>query len=71
MLPEYDHVMGGCLIFVGYDPSTGASVSLTDNQAEKIMDYIGKNKVDGMDFLDAFHAMEQRRAEMKREEAVL
>lgn len=71
MLPEYDHVMGGCLIFVGYDPSTGASVSLTDNQTEKIMDYIGKNKVDGMDFLDAFHAMEQRRAEMKREEAVL
>lgn len=71
MLPEYDHVMGGCLIFVGYDPSTGVSVSLTDNQTEKIMEYIGKNKVDGMDFLDAFHAMEQRRAEMKREEAVL
>lgn len=71
MLPEYDHVMGGCLIFVGYDPNTGASISLTEKQTEMIMAYIDKNKVDGMDFIDAFHAMEQRRAEMKREEAIL
>lgn len=61
MIPEYNHVMGGNLIFCGYNPETGDSISLTDEQIEKVMKYIDKNKVENMDFGSAFLLMNAQR----------
>lgn len=68
MLPEYNHVMGGNLVFAGYDPMTGDSISLTDKQIEKVMKYIDKNQVKNMDFASAFMLMKaQQRHEAESE----
>lgn len=65
MTPEYDHVMGGNLIFVGYNPEDGSSISLTDKQVEKVLDYVRENAVDGMDYASAFHLMRCRNIDQK------
>lgn len=65
MTPEYDHVMGGNLIFVGYNPEDGSSISLTDEQVEKVLDYVRENAVDGMDYASAFHLMRCKSVDQK------
>ena len=55
--------MGGNLIFVGYNPEDGSSISLTDEQIEKVMDYIDKNQVQDMDFHEAFERLQEKKVE--------
>lgn len=61
MVPEYDHIMGGNLIFAGYDPEDGSSISLTDKQIDDVLKYIDKNKVENMDFDMAFCALQAKK----------
>lgn len=63
MMPECDHIMGGNLIFVGYNPEDGSSISLTDEQIEKVIDYIDKNQVQDMDFHEAFERLQEKKVE--------
>ena len=70
LLPEYDHIMGGNLIFAGYDPKDGSTISLTDEQIEKVMDYIQKNKVNETSYIAAYTILRQRQKAMGRENAM-
>lgn len=70
MLPEYDNIMGGNLIFAGYDPEDGSTISLTDEQIDKVMDYVQKNKVNETSFIAAYTILKQREKAMGRENAL-
>lgn len=70
LLPEYDHIMGGNLIFAGYDPKDGSTISLTDKQIEKVMDYIQKNKVSETSYIAAYSILRQRQKAMGAEKAL-
>lgn len=39
VLPEHDNVLGGPLIFIGYEPKEGDSISLTDKQIEEVKEF--------------------------------
>ena len=44
VLPEYENLIAGPVIFAGNDDE-GNTISLTDEQIEKVMKYIGRNQV--------------------------
>ena len=48
VVPEWESVFAGPLIFAGYDPETGNSISLTDKQVDKVLNYINRNQVFNM-----------------------
>ena len=48
VLPEYEEVIAGPVMFAGLDPDTGNTVSLTGRQVERIMRYIERNQVFNM-----------------------
>ncbi len=43
IVPEIEGVWAGPIIFAGYEPETGESISLSDRQIEKVMEYIKEN----------------------------
>lgn len=45
---EWESVFAGPLIFAGYDPETGNTISLTDKQIGKVLNYINRNQVFNM-----------------------
>lgn len=67
-LIETNYVMGGNLIFCGYDKKTGDAISLTDRQIAKVMKYIEQNKVHDMKIIDAFFFMQSRIQRMRKRE---
>lgn len=71
MMPERDHVMGGCCVFAGYDPETGNTISLTDKQIKKTLEYLDRNKVKNMDIGTAFYLMNGMKVGFKGSEAEL
>ena len=48
IVPEYEEIFAGPLIFVGYDSDIGKSLSLTDEQVDKVLNYINRNQVFNM-----------------------
>ena len=48
IVPECEEIFAGPLIFVGYDPDTEKSLSLTDEQVDKVLNYINRNQVFNM-----------------------
>ncbi len=43
IVPEIEGVWAGPIIFAGYEPETGESISLNDRQIEKVLEYIKEN----------------------------
>jgi hypothetical protein len=60
MMPECDNVIGGNAIFVGYDPETGDSISLSDRQVEKVLEYLEENSVKRMDLSMTYFTMKAK-----------
>lgn len=48
VVPEWESVFPGPLIFAGYDPETGNTISLTNKQIDKVLNYINRNQVFNM-----------------------
>ncbi len=48
VVPEREEVFCGPLIFCGYDPETGDSISLTDEQVDTAMKYCKRNMLHHM-----------------------
>ncbi len=57
VLPECDNVLGGPLVFMGYDPETGESISLTDEQISSVQEFIEGHQVQNMSIPQAYYAM--------------
>jgi hypothetical protein len=54
VMPEREQVFCGPLIFCGYDPETGDSVSLSDRQIEEVMKYCKRNMLHNMSLEGAY-----------------
>lgn len=54
VMPEREQVFCGPLIFCGYDPETGDSVSLSDKQVEEVMKYCKRNMLHNMSLEGAY-----------------
>ena len=54
VMPEREQVFCGPLIFCGYDPETGDSVSLSDRQVEEVMKYCKRNMLHNMSLEGAY-----------------
>ena len=58
VLPERKEVFCGPLIFCGYDPETGDSISLTEEQEKKVLSYIERNNLHHMSLEGAYRYCE-------------
>jgi len=58
IMPEYNHVMGGNVVFAGYDPETGDTISLTDEQIKTVNEYLDHYNVKRMDLETAYYTMQ-------------
>lgn len=67
--PEREGLFCGPLIFMGYQEEDGSSISLTDEQIEKVKNYISKNQVRDMDVIDVYDYMksQQKMSSMEAE----
>jgi len=54
VMPEREQVFCGPLVFCGYDPETGDSVSLSDRQVEEVMKYCKRNMLHNMSLEGAY-----------------
>lgn len=54
VLPEWEEVFCGPLIFAGYDPETGDTISLTDKQVEETLKYCKRNNLHHMSLEGAY-----------------
>ena len=54
IVPECEEIFAGPLIFVGYDSDIGKSLSLTDEQVDKVLNYINRNQVFNMSIERAY-----------------
>lgn len=54
VMPEREEIICGPLIVAGYEPETGNTISLTNNQIVSAMKYIERNKVYNMSIIGAF-----------------
>lgn len=57
LMPEIDHIMCGTCIIAGFDPDTGETISLSDEQIEIANDYLERNQVQNMDKEMAYYTM--------------
>lgn len=73
IVPEYEEIFAGPLIFVGYDSDIGKSLSLTDEQVDKVLNYINRNQVFNMSveraylYLKLMGPFQQCKGELERE----
>ena len=54
VMPEREQVFCGPLVFCGYDPETGDSVSLSDRQVEEVIKYCKRNMLHNMSLEGAY-----------------
>lgn len=54
VMPEREGVLCGTLVFAGYDPETGNSTSLSEEQQKKALRYCERNKVISMSLEGAY-----------------
>lgn len=54
VMPEREQVFCGPLVFCGYDPETGDSVSLSEKQVEEVMKYCKRNMLHNMSLEGAY-----------------
>lgn len=54
VMPETEGILAGPLVFAGYDPYTGDTISLTDEQIVTAMRYINRNKLHNMSLEGAY-----------------
>lgn len=52
--PETEGVICGPIVICGYDPETGDSISLTDEQVTKALDYCQRNNLHNMSLEGAY-----------------
>lgn len=54
VMPEREGVLCGPIVFVGYNPEDGSSISLTDKQVEKALRYCQRNVLHHMSLEGAY-----------------
>lgn len=54
IIPEFDSVLAGPLIFTGFDYKAGDTVSLTDKQTKEVLIYIERHSVQHMRLDEAY-----------------
>lgn len=69
VLPEQNNVLGGPLIFMGYEPLEGDSISLTDKQIEEVKEFVRTHEVQNMSIAEAYYGMKAVQAMTSEAEA--
>lgn len=69
ILPEQNNVLGGPLIFMGYEPQEGDSISLTDKQIEEVKEFVRTHEVQNMSIAEAYYGMKAVQAMTSEAEA--
>lgn len=71
VLPEHDNILGGPLIFIGYEPKEGDSISLTDKQIEEVKEFVRTHEVQNISIAEAYYGMKAVQKMMNETEAEL
>lgn len=69
VLPEQNNVLGGPLIFMGYEPKEGDCISLTDKQIEEVKEFVRTHEVQNMSIAEAYYGMKAVQAMTSEAEA--
>lgn len=69
ILPEQDNILGGPLIFAGYEPNEGDNISLTDEQIEIVKKFIHAHEVYNMSIIEAYFTLQEIQATKSETEA--
>ncbi len=62
VVPEHQNVLGGPLIFMGFNPDTGDSISLTDEQIATVQEFVSTHEVQHQTIAEAYYAMKAAEA---------
>lgn len=58
VIPEFNTILAGPIIFTGFDFLTGDTISLNDKQTKSILDYLKKHSVMNMRLDEAYSYMQ-------------
>ncbi len=65
IVPETEGVWAGPLIFAGYEPETGESISLNDHQVVEVLNYIKENSINNLSLSEAYLCVKDKTMLMK------
>lgn len=68
VVPEHENVLGGPLIFMGYDPENGDSISLTDEQIVAVQEFVQTHEVRYQSIAEAYYGMKAMLRQQKTSE---
>ena len=62
VVPAHEHVLGGPLIFMGFDAESGESLSLTDEQITAVQEFVSTHEVRLQSIAEAYYDMKAAQA---------
>ena len=62
VVPEHENVLGGPLIFMGFDAESGESLSLTDEQITAVQEFVSTHEVRFQSIAEAYYDMKAAQA---------